>query len=411
VTPATRSRPARAKRAVSARTINVKTASSPAHRYDVLIGKSILHRALDGLTTPGRPILIIADDRLFHHTVRPLFTAAKAASCKPTLAFVRATEANKTLATLDRLLQAAAAARLERSDLIVAIGGGIVTDLAGFAAATYRRGVRVVHCPTTLLAMVDASVGGKTGVNIELPASGSRSPVLLKNMAGAFHQPTRVVIDTDTLESLPLRQRRSGLAECLKHALIAGGLGDARLWSWTSDFIIEPWLLKHNELLELIERNVRVKARVVAGDERELASTRAGGRMLLNLGHTFAHAIETLPGLSWKVTGERAITRGPLLHGEAVALGLLAATRVSAQLKLCEPELIDDVRYAMMSLGVPISLRGLPKPNVILDRMRNDKKTTAGKLRLILPVRGKRAIVRDDVPTAAILRAIKAWND
>ncbi len=396
--------------------IALKTAARQGERCRILIGQGLLNRAADALLRPGQRVLVVTDHGVPASMHALLVDGLLRLDAHVASITIKPTERAKSLRTLELILDAACEHRLERGDLIIALGGGIITDVAGFAAATYRRGVRVVQCPSTLLAMVDASVGGKTGVN--LTTSGG---ALLKNMAGAFHQPARVVIDTALLESLSDRQLRSGLAECLKHALISGGLGDKLLWTWTQASLHA--LLAHDPraLAALIARNVRVKARVVAGDERELAPPRKGGRMLLNLGHTFAHAIETVPGLSWPgppapglASPVRApapkLVRGPLTHGEAVGLGLLAAARLSRAMRLCEPALPDQVRDALTRAGLPTALHGLPDASEILDRMRHDKKAAAGKLRLILPVRACRAVVREDVPENLVLAAIDAWR-
>lgn len=298
-------------------------------------------------------------------------------------------EQAKTLRTLERLVAEAAGAALERSDPIVALGGGVVGDLAGFAAATYRRGAPVVQCPTTLLAMVDASVGGKTGVNLEVGGA------LLKNMVGAFHQPTMVVADVRTLGSLSDRQMSAGLAECLKHGLLAAEFGDPGLLDWTVERLEAIRAREPGVLTELVVRNVRVKAAVVGEDEKELAPE--GGRALLNLGHTFAHAIETLDGLSFD-----GRTQEHLLHGEAVGLGLLAAAVVGTAVGSVPGRVVTEVEQALGLAGLPGRVHGLPEGKEIIARMRHDKKVRDGALRLVLPADGRRAVVRTDVPEEVI---------
>jgi 3-dehydroquinate synthetase len=217
-----------------------------------------------------------------------------------------------------------ALAELERSDLVVAMGGGILGDVAGFAAGLHRRGVRIVQCPTTLLAMVDASVGGKTGVNLRAGIDGS--PVLLKNAVGVFHQPSLVVADVDALASLEPRELRCGLAECIKHAAISGGSGqDLLSLAGLTDAMPRLLLGDAEVLASLVEQNVGLKARVVAGDERELAIGSTPGRRALNLGHTFAHAIEGCEGTRVEVGGSNQHPK----HGEAVGIGLIAAARLA----------------------------------------------------------------------------------
>jgi len=307
-------------------------------------------------------------------------------------------ERAKSVESWSDLLATMTETRLERAHPVIALGGGIVGDVAGFAAATYRRGVPIVQCPTTLLAMVDASIGGKTGINLTL-ADGS----LVKNMAGAFHHPRLVLADIEALFSLDERTFRSGLAECVKHALISGAFGDPGLLEWLESRSGPILARDADALVELVERNVRVKARVVSADERETAD--AGGRSLLNLGHTFAHAIEPMEHLS--PTG--APSEAPLHHGEAVALGLVASCHAARALG--EPstdELPDRVIALLERLGLPTAVHGLPGSGAIVVRMGYDKKTTGGRLRLIVPAGGSRSRIIDDPPESAIAAGIDA---
>ncbi|HEX2839377.1 MAG TPA: 3-dehydroquinate synthase family protein [Phycisphaerales bacterium] len=298
------------------------------------------------------------------------------------------TESVKSLDTVEHLCGQFAAAGLDRRDAVLAVGGGIVGDLAGFAAAIYRRGIAWVNMPTTLLAMVDASVGGKTGANLFTATS------TVKNMAGAFHQPSLVVIDPNWLATLPPRHLRAGLAECIKHALLyrsVPGFGDHDLWNNTSDIIRRADLVRDpSAVADLIARNVTLKARVVEHDEFEIAPDATGGRALLNLGHTFAHVIEGLPGQD-------------VLHGEAVGLGLVAAAHTARSLGRVDQEFVQTVCASVSGAGLPTSLAGLPTCHDLTQRMRGDKKTLGGKLRLILPgpgVWGYAGIVADPPDTA-----------
>ena len=299
------------------------------------------------------------------------------------------TESVKSLDTVEHLCGQFAAAGLDRRDVVVAIGGGIIGDLAGFAAATYRRGVAWVNMPTTLLSMVDASVGGKTGANLFSSAS------ILKNMVGAFHQPSLVVVDTQWLTTLPVRHLRAGLAECIKHALLCRsvpGFDDHALWDDTSDVIRRADLARdHAAVAGLITRNITLKARVVEQDEFETAPDAAGGRALLNLGHTFAHVIEGLPGQD-------------VLHGEAVGLGLIAAAHAARSIGRVNQEFVEAVHATVCAAGLPTALAGLPASHHLVDRMRGDKKTLGGSLRLILPGPGGfgRAGVVAGPPEAAV---------
>lgn len=310
---------------------------------------------------------------------------------------IRPTEGDKSLDTLERILVALAESRHERRDPVIALGGGIVGDVTGFAAASYRRGVPVVQCPTTLLSMVDASVGGKTGLNLRT-SDGS----LKKNLVGAFHQPRLVVADVSVLSSLPDRQLRAGLAECVKHALLSDEFGDPLLLAWIEAGASAVLARDNATLTELVARNVAIKARVVAGDEREEAESAAGGRALLNLGHTFGHAIETLPDLS--PTGNAG--EAPLHHGEAVALGTMAALDAAAMLKLASAALCDRVGALLSRLGLPTKVKGLPSGDRMLELMGHDKKVLGGVLRLVLPCDGGTCKVVDNPDRAVVLAAI-----
>lgn len=392
---------------IKARTLKVKTAGLPRAGYSVHIGAGLISACFDGLVGKGQRTLVVVDAKVPRETIEPLIRALDGKGVQWAAKVVTATEADKSLSTLEATLIEAARLRLERGDLIVAVGGGIVTDLAGFAAGVYRRGVRVVQCPTTLLAMVDAAVGGKTAANLSVPGENGKAG-LLKNAVGVFHQPARVVCDVSSLRSLQLRELKSGFAECVKHGLLSGGLGDKSLLAWTDKRCGDFLSFDAAALAELVARNVAVKARVVQADEREESTKADGGRMALNLGHTFGHAIETLPGLAWKDPAQGVQMVGPLKHGEAVGVGLVCAARVSASLKLCERDLPARVEAILNRAGLPTRLEGLPATGQIIERMRHDKKVAAGRLRLVLPVKGNKARVRDDVPVKVIAAAIDA---
>lgn len=368
--------------------------------YEVLVGQSLTdtlsERARVLCPTAKRAFIVVdaglpraASDQLASSLSSQQFAAASIT--------IRPSEADKSLETLDRILVALAESKHERRDPVIALGGGIVGDVSGFAAATYRRGVPVVQCPTTLLAMVDASVGGKTGVNLRT-SDGS----LKKNLVGAFHQPRLVVADVSLLSSLPDRQLRAGLSECVKHSLLAGQFSDPSLLSWIESDA--PAILARDPaaLAELVSRNVAIKARVVAGDEREEAESAAGGRALLNLGHTFGHAIETLPDLS--PTGNPA--DAPLHHGEAVALGTMAALDAAVSYRVASPALRDRVGALFTRLGLPTKVRGLPAGDRVLELMGHDKKVQGNVLRLILPHDGGLCLVKENPNRAIVLSAI-----
>jgi len=231
--------------------------------------------------------------------------------------------------------------------------------------------VPLVQCPTTLLSMADASVGGKTGVNLHVAGD------LRKNMVGAFHQPALVVADTDVLRSLPPRELRAGFAECLKHAM----LGAAPGFDTTVNATARVLALDADAIVDVVAANIQFKASVVGSDPHELASDAEGGRALLNLGHTFAHAIETLASV-----GAPPEHPPPLLHGEAVGLGLIAATAAAAELGLVPGPAVERVRSAVAACGLPTRVQGLPPDADLIGRMQHDKKTIAGRPRLVLPI-------------------------
>ena len=275
-------------------------------------------------------------------------------------------EAYKNWETLNLVYDALLSARCDRQTTVIALGGGVIGDLAGFAAASYQRGVPYIQVPTTLLAQVDSSVGGKTAINH--PAG--------KNMIGAFYQPVAVFADVDTLATLPARELRAGLAEVIKYGL----LSDLEFFEWV-EANIDKLLARDSEALTLaIQQSCAIKARIVGLDEKE-----AGTRALLNLGHTFGHAIETAMGY------------GVWLHGEAVAAGMVMAADLSRRLGILrEP----DVRRLILLLeraGLPVSAPGITAARFV-ELMSVDKKAMAGKIRFVLLERLGSAIVHEDVP-------------
>jgi 3-dehydroquinate synthetase len=371
--------------------------------YDVAIGAGTLRRLGETTRTVlGRTpakAFVAYDTSIPPGTLRACKDSLSEAGIRPYVYGLNPKEQQKSLGLLGHFLVRMASHRIERDEPMITLGGGLCGDLAGFAAAVYRRGIPLIQCPTTLLSMVDASVGGKTGVNLLLREGGEET--LLKNVVGAFHQPRAVVVDVHTLKSLPDRDFRCGLAECIKHAMIAADWGDPGLADWTVSNLGRILARDAAALAELIARNVRIKAAVVAKDEREELDQ--GGRALLNLGHTFGHAIETIPGLS--PDGDPA--NAPLQHGEAVALGLVAATVASESAGRGEPGLRAGVVSLLESAGLPTRIGGLPGAPELLARMAHDKKAVGGRLRLILPVAPGRAAVFDDVPESAI---VAGWD-
>jgi 3-dehydroquinate synthase len=320
--------------------------------YPIRIGAGLLQdsQALRALV-PGRHLLIVTDRNVAAHHLAPV-TAAFADRPHRTIVLPPG-EQEKTLARFGELMGALAELRASRDVTLLALGGGVVGDLTGFAAACWMRGVRFVQLPTTLLAMVDSSVGGKTAV--DLPAG--------KNLVGAFHQPAAVLADIDTLATLPQRELCAGLAEVLKY----GAIIDPEFFDWI-DARAEGLLARDPALLsEAIARSCLHKAAIVARDETE-----QGDRALLNFGHTFGHAFETAGGY------------GELLHGEAVSIGMCCAARLSAKLGRAPLADAGRLEHVLQRLGLPTMMPTSATPAALMDLMRLDKKALSGRLRLIL---------------------------
>lgn len=377
--------------------VAVRTAS---RQYHALVGRELL-RDVPSLVTralgsfPARA-MIFADAGVPTAAAESLAHALRAAGVNVASRTFQPSEPSKSLETVGVMLEALTTHAMERSHPVIALGGGIVGDMAGFAAASYRRGVPWINCPSTLLSMVDASVGGKTGVNVLAERS------LRKNMAGAFWQPSLVLADVDLLRSLPDRHFRSGLAECIKHSMLSGSFGDPALAEWTLSELPAITQRSPQLLQQLIARNIAVKARVIETDEREESVDPTSGRALLNLGHTFGHAIETLPQLSPTSNPADA----PLQHGEAVALGLAAASHLSVLQHLAPPALHDRTVAMLQAAGLPSRVRKLPASRGVLAAMMHDKKVASGALRLVLPLPNATCQVVRDVPEAHVLAAI-----
>jgi 3-dehydroquinate synthase len=348
--------------------------------YDIRIGPRLIDHAgeLSAGVLGARRVIVVSDD-----TVAPLYGARVAASFKnagmaASQVTVPAGEGSKEFAAFGRLVNALLDQRPDRKTVLVALGGGVVGDLTGFAAATLLRGVDFIQLPTTLLAQVDSSVGGKTGIN-----TGHG-----KNLVGAFYQPRLVLADTGVLDTLPRRELLAGYAETAKYGLI----DDPALWSWCEQNGAAVLAGDAGRRSYAIEQSCRAKARIVAADERETTDLRA----LLNLGHTFGHALEAETGF------------GPeLLHGEAVATGMALAFDLSARLGLCPAEDAARVRRHLASVGLPVRLRGIGGDNRrqwdagrLIEHMHGDKKAEAGKLTFILARGIGQAFVSRDVKEA-----------
>lgn len=319
--------------------------------YPVHLGAGLIER-LGELWAPhaaGSTVLLVSDENLAAHASRAA-CALRDADLRVVDAIVAPGEGSKTLGEVERITRMAARAGLRRADTVVALGGGVVGDLAGFVAASYQRGVRLVHVPTTLLAMVDSSIGGKTGV--DLPEG--------KNYVGAIWQPEMVVMDTESLSTLPARELSCGFAEVIKYGLLDGTALFERIDAWPQ--LPGP----ADQLTELIRLCVDHKVRVVASDERDL-----GSRASLNLGHTVGHGIEAAAGYD------------TYRHGEAISLGLLAALRVSERLCGLDPVWRERTRAVLDRHHLPVRLDPGVATDDIVTAMGRDKKASAGALNMV----------------------------
>jgi len=327
----------------------------------------------------GRDAFVLSDDQVAPHYLERLERALRKA--RPDLRFghdvIPAGEASKTLARFTSVIEAIANAGARRDACIFALGGGVVGDLAGFTAASWMRGIDCVQVPTSLLAMVDSSVGGKTGV--DLPQG--------KNLVGAFHPPRAVFADTTTLRTLPVRELRAGLAEVIKY----GAIIDADFIDWLDAHAEALLALDDAALIEAIARSCAHKAAIVERDPFE-----HGERALLNFGHTFAHAIETAQGY------------GGLNHGEAVAVGMVLAARLSECLGLSHADDTSRLRRLLERFGLQVELPTGLNPHTLLAHMRLDKKAQASGLRFITWRGTGRAEITTDVPEAAVLAVLTA---
>ena len=356
--------------------MNTLTVELAERSYPILIGPGLLdNAALLDEHVPRSAVLLVSNT-----TVAPLYAAALKQGLKDRTiveAILPDGESYKTLASLARILDVAVANRLARDCTVVALGGGVVGDMAGFAAACYQRGVDFVQVPTTLLAQVDSSVGGKTGVNH--PGG--------KNLIGAFHQPIAVLADTNTLATLPPRELRAGLAEVIKYGLIH----DAAFFDWL-EVNIDRLLAGNPEgLTHAIRRSCEVKAEIVGRDEHE-----RGDRVLLNLGHTFGHAIESATGYStW-------------LHGEAVGAGMLMAAAMSRECGFLGATDVARLRALLHRVGLPIAAPDV-SPAAAMEHMKIDKKVKAGRMRFVLLKRIGAAMVTADFPPEALQTTLTGY--
>jgi 3-dehydroquinate synthase len=361
----------------------------PQQSYDIAIAKrdakaSSAAGGLDDLGVwmsrlkLGKKVLLVSNPVIFKKYGERAIAALKLVGYEVSSCTLPAGERYKTLKSLQKIYDIALENRLERSSTIVALGGGVIGDMAGFAAATWLRGINVVQVPTSLLAMVDSSVGGKTGVNH--PQG--------KNLIGAFHQPRFVLIDPLVLKTLPPREFRAGMAEVIKYGII----WDAELFAKLEESKrLDQMRYVDEELLQIIlSRSCQAKAAVVSKDEKE-----AGLRAILNYGHTIGHAVESL-------TGYKLVN-----HGEAVAIGMVAAGQIAVQLRMWKSPDAERQDALIQKAGLPTKLPNVLDIEAILDSLQTDKKVEAGKVRFVLPTQIGAVTVTDQVPADVIRQVLR----
>jgi 3-dehydroquinate synthase len=351
--------------------------------YDVLIGPGLLAGAGERIVAlmPGRNVAVVTDENVAKRHLPTLREALKASGITAAEIVVPPGESSKSFSRLQAVVEAVLDARLERGDAVVALGGGVVGDLAGFAAAIIRRGMHLIQMPTSLLAQVDSSVGGKTGINARQG----------KNLVGAFMQPDLVLADTEVLDTLPEREFRAGYAEMAK----AGLIGDEKFFAWLEENRAKVFSGGAARIRAIAEC-VRFKARTVAVDERE-----TGERALLNLGHTFGHAIEAGCGFD----------AARLVHGEAVAIGIVLAHDFSVAEGLAPATGAERARKHLKEAGLPVSLADVPGPPLpveeLMRHIAQDKKVKRGRLTFILTRGIGKAFIADDVPPEKVKAFLK----
>ncbi|RFZ83673.1 3-dehydroquinate synthase [Shinella sp. WSJ-2] len=366
--------------ATARRTVRVELAD---RSYDILIGPGLIAAAGREIAgrLKGRKIAVITDENVAPIYLDNFLTALKVEGIDAVSLVLPAGEKTKSFEHLISVCDSVLAARIERNDAVVALGGGVIGDLTGFAAGIVRRGSRFIQVPTSLLAQVDSSVGGKTGIN---------SPHG-KNLIGVFHQPDLVLADTDVLDTLSPREFRAGYAEVAKYGLI--DKPDFFAWlenNWQAVFA------GGDARIEAIAKSCQAKADVVAADERE-----NGQRALLNLGHTFGHALEAATQYD----------SARLVHGEGVSIGMVLAHQFSARMNLCSPDDGKRVEKHLREVGLPTSMEqipgGLPPAEVLMDTIAQDKKVKGGKLTFILTRGVGQSFVADDVPQSEVVAFLK----
>ena len=345
-------------------------------RYPILIGNGLLQDERSYPVKRGERVMIVTNPTVAQFYLDTVTFALKKRGCEVDHVLLPDGEKYKTLESLNLIFTALLQGNHGRDTTIIALGGGVIGDVAGFAAASYQRGVRLIQIPTTLLSQVDSSVGGKTAVNHELG----------KNMIGAFYQPSMVIIDTHTLGTLPKREVNAGLAEVIKY----GAILDYEFFEWLEAHIDELVALNNESLQHCIARCCQIKADVVARDETE-----KGDRALLNLGHTFGHAIETHLGY------------GNWLHGEAVSTGMMMAAALSEQLGDISVADVSRLEKLLARANLPTLSPDSMQPEDYLPHMMRDKKVLAGKLRLVLLKSLGQAYIATDTDKDLVLNAVK----
>lgn len=348
--------------------------------YKILIGANLIHQLGARLKPllPGKQVAIVSNTVVAPLYMEPLEAALREHGFSTLPIVLPDGESHKDFHHLQKIFDILIHNRFERSATLLALGGGVVGDMTGFAAATFLRGVPFVQIPTTLLSQVDASVGGKTGINHPLG----------KNLIGAFYQPRLVAIDVETLKTLSQRERLAGLAEVIKYGII----WDTAFFQQLEQEMAGVLRLEQTLLIQTIRTCCAIKAQIVAGDEHEAES---GNRALLNFGHTFGHAIETLAGY------------GQILHGEAVAIGMVMAAHLSEQMGLCMAGDATRIRLLLQRAGLPVYAPRFPVAHY-LEAMTRDKKVVGGTIRFILMDRIGHATMRRDVPLDRLKKTLLA---
>jgi 3-dehydroquinate synthase len=354
------------------------TVSLGEHSYDIIIGDRILSALGDAVSRLGLgpKEMVVTSTELWSLYGKEVQDSLAASGLNTCVAHINDDEESKSLRTVMSLYDKLVEKEFGRDSGITAVGGGVVGDIAGFTAATFMRGMRLVQVPTTLLAQVDSSIGGKTGVN--LPSG--------KNLVGAFHQPALVWTDVSTLKTLPERELRSGLAEVIKYAVIA----DPELLHILEEKMQTLSAASSDTLIDIISRCCSTKARIVEQDEKE-----HGVRSILNYGHTFGHALETLTNYA------------QFTHGEAVALGMIVAARVSHQIGATDQATVEKQEHLIKTAGLPTRIDHLIDPQSVVRLLTRDKKRLAGQTRWVLPKTIGEVFLTDEVPLDVVLRVVK----